>query len=163
MMTLDALTMVVVMRCLSVLSGAEAGPCPAATTSMNVTTIAALPNMINIINCNGEGTFGPTWTGRVQLAHIIELSDYKTLTVTGSRPILKTFPSDVIYAGSTTSIFAASNGSTLTLKNLVLQGGASKNGAAVDAGSFSSVDVVGCASTNNNATTGGGTRSFVNR
>ncbi|CAN0453186.1 unnamed protein product, partial [Laminaria digitata] len=61
----------------------------------------------------------------------------------------------VIDAGSTTGIFSVSNASTLTLKNMMLQGGVSDNGAAVDARSFSSVHVVCCAFSNNNATTGG--------
>lgn len=151
MIRLNALAMVGAM-----LSGVEAFPCSAATISMNVTTPDELQNMIKTVNCTGEGTFEVSWIGSLQLHHSIGLSGNKTLTVTGPRADLTIFPSAVVDAESATGIFRVSNGSTLILKNLGLQGGASENGAAVDARSFSSVHVADCAFTNNTSSTGGG-------
>ena len=160
-MILGVLVLVVGMLSYSFMSGAEAAACSAGAISMNVTTAAELQNMIDTINCTGEGFFHATWTGSLQLGQRIELSDSKTLTITGSRPVLTNLPSAVIDAGGTTGIFGVSNGSTLTLDNLVLQGGASENGAAVDVRSFSSVHVSGCVFVNNNSTTGGENTHFI--
>lgn len=136
-------------------AGAESAPCLATTIFMNVTTTAELQNMITTVNCTGEGMFEVSWTGSLQLGQAIELSDYKQLIITGSNPVLTVLPSAAVDAGSTTGIFRVSNGSTLILKHLLLEGGASEKGAAVDARSFSSVHVTGCAFTNNNSTIGG--------
>lgn len=149
---------------LSLTSGAGAAPCPAGTTSMDVATTAELELMINTINCTGEGVFDVTWIGSVPVVQIIEVCEKKQLAVTGSTLTLTTaaptdtdLPSAVIDAGSTTGIFRVCNGSTLTLNNLILDGGISTNGAAIDARASSAVYVTDCAFTNNNATTGGET------
>ena len=94
----------------------------------------------------------------------IELFDRKNVTVTGT-----SFPSFfgglgddnadgvVIDAGSGTGIFSVSNGSTLRLNNLVLEGGNAENGGAVDVRSSSSLFVFGCLFANNKASNGGET------
>lgn len=145
---------------LSLTSVAGAAPCPAGTTSMDVATTAELEVMMNTINCTGEGVFDVTWIGSVPLVQIIEVCEKKQLTVTGPTSTPTDLPSAVIDAGSTTGttgIFRVCNGSTLSLNNLLLDGGISTNGAAIDARSSSAVYVADCAFTNNNATTGGET------
>lgn len=160
---------------LASMPGAQSAPCPAGTTSMDVSTAVELQTMMNAINCTGEGIFDITWIGSVFLVQTIEVCENKQLTVTGStstgsvstgsasnQPIStesvssgESFSSDVIYAGSTSRIFKVCNGSTLSLNNLVLEGGVSATGAGIDARSSSSVFVENCAFTNNNATAGG--------
>lgn len=136
---------------------AGAAPCPAGAVSMDVATTAELQAMINTINCTGEGIFDVTWIGSVPLVQTIEVCEKKQLTVTGSASTPTNLPSATIDAGSTTGIFRVYNGSTLNLNNLLLEGGISSSGAAIDVRVSSSVYVADCAFTNNNATTGGET------
>lgn len=157
---------------LSVTSGSNSEPCSAGTISMDVATTSDLELMRNILNCTGEGIYNITWVGSVPLEETIEVCENKRLTVTGSTSTgststgsasaLTDLPSAVIDAGGTTGIFKVCNGSTLSLNHLVLEGGTSEYGAAVDASSFSSVYVADCAFTNNKAASGGETRRSVN-
>lgn len=143
---------------LSIISPAESAPCSAGTIAMEVGSATELGIMTNAINCTGEGTFDVTWKGRLQLLQTIELSDNKNLTVTGSSSSLDVLPSDVIDAPDASGIFSVSGGSTLSLKHLVLFGGTSEVGGAVEARSSSSVHLVGCSFISNNASIGGGSR-----
>lgn len=136
---------------------AGAAPCPAGTVSMEVATTAELQTMITAINCTGEGMFDVTWIGSVPLLQTIEVCGKKQLTVTGSTSTPLNLPSAAIDAGSTTGIFIVCNGSTLSLNNVLLEGGISSSGAAIDARVSSSVYLTDCGFTNNNATTGGET------
>lgn len=158
---------------LSFTPGAESGLCPTGTTSMEVATTSDLQSMMNTINCTGKGTFNVTWIGTVPLGQTIEVCEEKQLTVTGSTSTESTsagststvadVPSAVIDAGRTTGIFRVCDGSTLRLNRLVLEGGASTSGAAVNASSFSSVIVDNCTFTNNSATDGGETMILTRR
>ena len=141
----------------SLLQGAEPGVCPAGTISMNVATISELQTLMTAIKCTGEGVFNVTWIGRVPLVEAIDLRDGKNLTVTGSISALADFSSAVIDAGGATGIFTVYNESMLSLNSLVLQGGSSTNGTAVDARLSSSVIVHDCVFTNFVATNGGET------
>lgn len=152
---------------LSLMSGADANPCPAETISMNVTTTGELGLMMTSINCTGQGKFDITWIASLSLVQTIELSNKKQVTVTGpssagaTRDSSSLDPTDiwdnVIDAGGATGMFRVSNGSTLTLNNLVLEGGTSAAGAAIDARSSSSVYVDGCIFRNSKAIAGGET------
>ena len=141
----------------SLLPGAEPGVCPPGTVSMNVATTSELQTLMTTMNCTGEGVFNVTWIGRVPLVEAIDLRDGKNLTVTGSISALADFSSAVIDAGRATGIFTVRDRSALSLNSLVLEGGASTNGAAVDARSSSSVIVNDCVFTNNIANNGGET------
>lgn len=134
---------------------AMAAPCPGGTVAMTVSTPAELQIMTTTMNCTGDGTFDVTWTGTVPVTKVVEVSRQKQLTVTGSSQALGDSSSDVMDAGNSTGIFVVSNGSTLILNYMVLEGGISPAGAAIDARDYSSVRVLGCAFTNNDATTGG--------
>lgn len=137
------------------MSGATPAPCSSGIVSMTVTTPADLLTMISTMNCTGEGTFDVVWTGTVPLLEVVEVSQMKRLTVTGSSRAPADPSSDVMDAGGATGIFRVSNGSTLTLNDMVLVGGTSVEGAAIHARDYSFVRVVGCTFTKNNATNGG--------
>ena len=141
----------------SFLQGAEPGVCPAGTMSIDVATTSELQTLMKTINCTGEGVFNVTWIGRVSLLETIEVRQNKRLTVTGSTSALADFSTAVIDAGRTTGMFTVYDGSSLILNRLLLEGGTSANGAAVDARSSSSVSVDDCVFTNNVATKGGET------
>ena len=141
----------------SFLQGAEPGVCPAGTMSMNVSTRSELQSLMTTINCTGEGVFNVTWMGHVSLVEAIEIREEKKLIVTGSASELNDFSNAVIDARGGTGMFNVYKESTLSLNRLVLQGGSSTNGSAVDARSSSSVIVDDCFFTNNNATNGGET------
>ena len=136
---------------------AASAPCIAGTIAMEVGSAADLQNMAGTMNCTGKGTFHVTWIGSLQLAERMELSGNKELTITGSTPLSTVLPEAVIDAGKTTGIISVSDGSTLNLVSLVLKGGSSENGGAVDVSSFSSVYVADCFLTSNTASTGGET------
>lgn len=163
-MRLGLLVVMVTMISIILLSGmpvVHSAPCSASTIAMSVGTTAELQNMTNALNCTGGGAFDVTWTGSLQLEEIIQLSDNKNLTVTGSSPLKTGLPSDGIDAGNATGIFSVSGGSTLRLQNLVLEGGSAANGGGVDVRSFSSVYVDGCFFSNNSASTGGERRLLL--
>lgn len=142
-------------HCLLFTAGAMPAPCSGGTVALTVTTPAELQSMLSVMNCTGKGTFDVVWTGTVPLLQVIEVSQTKQLTVTGSSGALADPLSDVMDAGRATGIFRVSNGSTLILNSMVLDGGTSLEGAAIDARDHSFVRVVGCTFTNNNATDGG--------
>eukprot|EP00904_Undaria_pinnatifida_P000881 jgi/Undpi1/10794/HiC_scaffold_29.g13242.m1 len=114
------------------------------------------------MNCSGEGFFNATLYNTVQIQQRIEVSNQKSVTITGSGfPTLRaaTLGTDessaVADVGNFTGIFLVSGGSTLTMNALVLEGGRSKDGGAVVVLSSSSVHAFDCTFENNNATTGG--------
>lgn len=136
---------------------AASAPCSAGTIAMEVGSAADLHNLANTMNCTGMGKFDVTWIGSLQLEKRIEVSDNKELTITGSTPLFTVLPEAVIDAGNTTGIISVSKGSTLTLVSLLLKGGNSESGGAVDVSSFSSIYVADCLLTSNNASIGGET------
>lgn len=140
---------------LSFMPPTASAPCSAGTIAMDVVSAADLQNMANTINCTGEGTFDVTWIGSLQLEQRIELSDNKELTITGSSLLSTVLPEAVIDARNTTGIISVSDGSTLNLVNLVLKGGNSEKGGAVDVRSSSALYVTDCFITSNNASRGG--------
>lgn len=146
-----------VARFFLLLRGAESGVCPPDTFSMDVATTSDLQTLIQTINCTGKGIFNVTWIDTVPLVETIEVLEGKQLTVTGTTSALADYTTAVIDAGKTTGVFTVYDGSTLNLNTLVLEGGASKNGAAIDARSSSSVNVTDCVFANNMASNGGET------
>lgn len=150
-------------RCLfSSVSGEEFAPCQPGTVTLDVATAAELQNMIAAIKCTGEGTFNVFAYGGLQLAQRIEVSNQKNVTVTGFRYDSTTIPRAGIYAESGSGLFLVSNGSALILNGLMLEGGTSEYGGAVDVHSSSYLGVVGCSFNGNNASRGGDTISCSN-
>ena len=145
------------------ISGAETAPCSYHPVAVNVNSTSGVQGLINEINCTGEGVFDVTWYDTVQIEQTIAVSDQKSVTVTGSNsPTASTGESDpdepvaTIDGGNTTGLFRVSDGSILTLNNVVLNGGYSEdNGGAVTV-SFGSLNVFGCAFANNQALLYGG-------
>ena len=145
------------------ISGAETAPCSSDPVAVNVNSTSGVQGLINEINCTGEGFFDVTWYGTVQIEQTIVVSDQKSVTITGSNsPTASTGESDpdepvaTIDGGNTTELFWVSDGSILTLNNLVLNGGYSEsNGGGVTVSS-GSLNVFGCAFANNQALSFGG-------
>lgn len=99
--------------------------------------------------------------GRLEIEQKIHISDQKNVTIIGfvdddfksaSNPSGYT----VISAGQTASIFSVSNGSTLDITRLTLEGGFSGEGGAVAVTSSSVLRVLDCGFANNEASTAGG-------
>ena len=144
------------------MSGADSALCPPVTTAVTITSIGDVQNLTDALACEGEGGFNITWYSRVTIEERIEVFDRKNVTVTGvsSSRFDGGLGGDnadgvVIDAGSSTGIFSVSDGSTLRLNNLVLEGGNAENGGAVDVRSSSSFFAFGCIFSNNNASNGG--------
>lgn len=150
--------------------GAHAGSCPFGTVDFHVTTTADVPHLADLIDCSGEGSFNVTWYGTLPVDQTIEVSNHKNVTVTGLG-----FPT--IYSGihdkgdvgenislaTTFGLFSVVNGSTLSLNEVVLEGGSSEEGGAVAVHSSSSLYVVDCDFTNNSASNGGETVKYFLR
>ena len=143
-------------------SGADSALCPPVTTAVTITSKGDVQNLTDALACEGKGDFKITWYSSVTIEKRIEVFDRKNVTVTGASSSrfdggLGGDNADgvVIDAGSGTGIFSVSNGSTLRLNNLVLEGGNAENGGAVDVRSFSSFIAFGCIFSNNNASNGG--------
>ena len=113
------------------LSGAESAGC--SSTHMDVRSAAADAQfLVDALKCTGSGEFNVTWHGSVPLKQTLNVTEGISLTVTGTDS--SRFSKDgygdtaTIDGGSITSqtgIFHVSGASTLTLDNLVLQGGKS--------------------------------------
>lgn len=145
-------------------SGTASAPCPSSTVALNVTSTADVQNLTNALACTGEGAFDIKWKTSLTIAQAIEVSNNKDVTVTGTNfPSIHGALSDEnggdastdTGAGRGTGLFTVSNGSTLRLNRLVLEGGNAENGGAVELQSSSSLFVFDCTFANNNAHNGG--------
>lgn len=168
-MRLDVLSIAVVGLGILFLSGAGSAPCPSGTVNINVSTTNDLQNLVDSLQCTGEGVFNVTWVGSLQIDSPFEVSNGTSLTVTGHEPSSSSQDSSsstsldgynfgsgaVINGGGTSGLFSVSNGSALYLNKLVLAGGDAEEGGAVAVRFSSSVNVFGCALINNNAIEGG--------
>lgn len=143
-------------------SGVETASCPSLTVALNVTTAVDVQYLTDLMDCTGQGVFDITWYSSLQIAHTIEVSNQKTVTVTGSGfPVIHAGPkdnSDNIDHGGTPGIFSVSNGSTLYLNYLVFEEGRSDDWGVVDVRASSSLFVFDCVFANNNASAGGETK-----
>ena len=149
---------------LSFISGAESALCPTGTVEINVTSIADVHNLNDVMNCTGEGDFMVTWYSNLTLDQTIEASNMKNVTVTGvGSPTIhgglynENTGEDNLDAGEGLGIFSVSDASTLKLSNLVLTGGNAQDGGAVNLLSSSSLFVYDCTFLSNNASNGGET------
>lgn len=134
-------------------SGAESAPCASGTTAADVTSTGDVQNLAVALACDGEGAFNITWFSSMNITDRIDVANTKTVTITGEG-----FPSiHGVATGRRTGLFSVSNGSTLRLNGLALEGGDAESGGAVDVHSSSSLFVFGCTFADNNATNGGET------
>lgn len=166
-MPLDIREMAVAVLSFFFMLGAHAGPCPSGTVDFHVITTADVPHLADLIDCSGEGSFNITWHGTLPVHQIIEVSNHKNVTVTGlGFPTIhsgiydKDDAGDDIGPATTAGIFSVVNGSTLSLNEVVFEGGSSDEGGAVAVHSFSSLYVVDCDFTNNSASNGGETATY---
>lgn len=160
-MVWDAL-LVVAGWTISLTSGAELVACPTGTVEKSVTSSGDLHSLTDTMNCSGQGVFNVTLHSSVQLRKRIEVSDEKTVHIAGSGlPTIRAAvqgnntPSADTDTGETTGIFLVSNGSTLNISALVLEGGFSEYGGAVTVLSSSSLHAFDCVFRDNSAATGG--------
>lgn len=149
----------------SCLPGAHSAPCPVGTVDINVRYPADVHNLADAFNCTGQGAFNVTWYSNLTLVNSINVADMKQVTVTGSgSPTISGGLGDDNDDGSIddprtgTQIFSVSNGSSLRLSHLVLEGGQAEHGGAIEVSSSSSLFVFDCSFSNNNASRGGETR-----
>lgn len=141
---------------------AEPAQCPSAIIAASVTSIADVHNLADALNCTGPGDFDVTWNSDLQLDRSIDVSNMKTVTVTGSGfPTIRgalgkdIAPGAIGDAGLGTGIFSVSNGSTLHLNNVALEGGGAIKGGAISVIHSSSLFVSGCSFTSSNGIQGG--------
>ena len=139
-------------------------PCPSSTVDVHVTSVDDVQDLTDALTCTGEGDFNVTWYPALTVVQTISVSNRKTVTVTGpGYPIIRGAPADGIDCGGvvgaggghSNGIFSVSNGSTLRLNNLVLDGGNADHGGAVGLHSSSSLFASSCTFANNNASKGG--------
>ena len=145
------------------ISGADSASCPSVTVPVNITSKADVQSLTDALACEGEGDFNITWYSSLTIEKTIEVFDRKNVAVTGAGSLVggrlgnDNGAGVVINAGGGTGVFSVSDGSTLYLNNLVLEGGNAENGGAVDVRSTSSLFAFGCIFSNNNASNGGET------
>lgn len=149
---------------LSFLSGARAEPCPSGTVAVNVTSTADIQNLTAALACTGQGAFDITWYSSLVIMQRIEVSSSKDVTVAGTGfPSIRGVLADddgadaIVDAGAVGGLFKVSDGSTLRLSGLLLEGGHAEQGGAVNLNSSSSLVVFGCTFANNSAADGGNT------
>ena len=120
-------------------------------------------NLTDELACAGERSFNITWLASLTIEERIEVSDHKNVTISGAG-VLTTIrgplgddsnTGGIVQYGSGGGIFSVSDGSTLRLNNLVLDGAKAEKGGAVDVLSSSSLFVFDCTFTTNNASEGG--------
>lgn len=163
-MVFNVVSMAVAGLFMSSVIGAEPAPCPSSTVVVNVTSTTDVDNLMDALACTGDGVFNITWYLSATIEETIQVSNNKSVTVTGTGDSRShgelgedNRAGSIIEAGGGTGIFAVSNGSTLHLNHLVLDGGNAENGGAVELLTASSLFVFGCTFTNNNASYGGET------
>lgn len=141
--------------------GAHPAPCPPDVIAMSLRSPGDVQALTDAMDCTGPGVFDVTLHGRVQLKDIIDVSGHKNVTVTGSVDNSRDGTSDAcFYAdiddGNTTGLFSVSNGSSLSVINLGLEGGFSADGGAVSVTSSSFLYAFDCNFTHNTASSAGG-------
>lgn len=137
------------------ISGEEAAPCPPDTIEISITSAADLANLTDSLACVGQGDFNIMWHSNVAINERLEVSDGKNVTVTADALGDDNAGDVLIDAGNSTGIFSVSDGSTLRLNNIALDGGNAEDGGAVAVLSSSALFVLGCTFTRNNASNGG--------
>lgn len=121
-------------------SDIESAPCPASVTQISVSSPDDVQALRDALYCTGSGTFEVNWSGTVAVEQVIEVTG-------GSHLVVVQDPTDdlddvaVIDGGNSSGIFHVSGRSMLTLVNLVLRGGRSDRGGAIEVDSSSSLDV----------------------
>lgn len=135
-------------------SEAEAAACSPRTVNMDVAKTSDLQSLADAMDCTGKGYYNVTWHGKIEMDHTIEVFGEKTVTVTGSGTTTNDIH-DTLYAGGIRIIFSVSDGSTLKLNRLVLDGGSEEEGGAVAVRESSCLHVSNCIFVNNAALAGG--------
>lgn len=145
-------------------SRGEAAPCLSGTVTVNVSSAIDAYTLSDTLNCTGHGRFDIMLHSSIFLDETIYISYNKNVTITGFG-----FPTilggveqgndagDAFNPAIGTGIFSVSEGSTLRLFDLALEGGRAEFGGAVELWSSSSLFVYGCTFFNNHASFGGET------
>lgn len=141
------------------ISGAGSAGCPSGTVSLDVAAAFDLQSLTDAMDCTGEGYYNVSWHGNIDIDQTIEVFGEKTVSVTGYGVSTDEMHDTraVVGAGGTTGLFIVSDGSTLKLNHLVLDGGYGEEGGAVVVRDSSSLHVFSCIFVNNAASAGGET------
>lgn len=166
-MFIYAKAMLVAGSTVAFLAGAQLAPCPSDPVLVDLRTTGDIQRLSDAMNCSGPGEFNVAWHNSLQLDSRIEVSSRKHVTITGSSstgiPTVTAAPHDDTTDNATSNdpgnisgIFLVSNGSTLTMNNMALDGGYSEDGGAVTVLGSSYLNVIDCIFTNNHASRNGG-------
>lgn len=165
------MAMIIVGLAISFMPAAESALCLSSTVAINVISPADVQNLTDVFACPGRGTFDISWYSSATITQTIEISDMKEVTITGvGVPRVGGALADNNGAGavvntefgSDTGMFSVSNGSTLRLNHLVLEGGNAEHGGAISLKLSSSLFVLSCVFANNIAENGGETTGSMN-
>lgn len=164
-MIFDGMALIVAGLVISLVRGEQPTPCPSDTVTVELTSTSGVKPLTDAMNCRGAGTFNVTLYGRIQIDQIIEISHQKYVTL--AAPVEKALDSssdDYLYAemdaAHQTGIFSVTNGSTLSISNLIIARGRSMDGGAVVLTSSSFLHVFDCNFTNNTASSAGGEQTL---
>lgn len=149
-MLLDAMVIIAFGSSMCLPSGARAALCQSDTVRMHLASSGDVQKLIDAMDCTGNGVFDVVSRGRLHVPGRVEVSDQKKLTVTGN------YGSSLIGNIDTNGIFLVSDGSTLTINHMLLEGGISLDGGAVAVTSSSSLHLFDCHFSKNTAIAAGG-------
>lgn len=157
-MKIDVTGVIVAGLATSLKYGAHAVSCPSGTVLINLSSDSDVPQLVDALSCAGEGAYNVSWHGHLLIEHRIEVSDNKSVSITGYNGTVQGeagIYSAVVDAEDKTGLFLVTAGSTLTMRNLVLQRGYSETGGAVEIHSSSCLHVFGCHFRDNKGSEGG--------
>lgn len=145
--------------------GGQPAPCPPDTVTVDAISSTGAKDLTDALNCTGPGVVHVAVHGRLQIEQRIEISDQKNVVIKGSADnaldsMIDAYSYAEIDAGHKSGIFLVSNGSTLSISQLILKGGYSQNGGAVDVISSSFLYVVNSTFMNNRASSAGGANTL---
>lgn len=146
---------------------AVSGACSTGVVVISVASAAEAQSLADALTCTGGGLFEVTWSGSVAVTEPFQVSGGSTLNITGEVGFAPGFVLDddgmsstgeiaAAIGQGTDGIFIVSGSSTLTLDNLVLQGGNSSAGGGAIHAAGAAIGVRDCGFLNNGAVGYGG-------
>ncbi|MEP5729812.1 MAG: hypothetical protein ABJL67_10645, partial [Sulfitobacter sp.] len=120
----------------SLVRGLRAAPCPADAVAVDLPSNSGVYRLIDALNCTGPGVYNVSVHGRLEIERKINISEQKIVNITGSadddfKSTSNPSGYTVVSAVHTTGMFSVSNGSTLIITRLTLEGGSSVEGGTV--------------------------------
>ena len=140
------------------MSGVESALCLSGGVAINVTSTTDVESLVSELSCTGPGDFYVAWYSNLTLGQKIEVSNMKSVSVTGyGFPTIRGGVDEANDLQTGGGIFSVSYGSTLRISHLNLDGGEAENGGALELLNSSSLYIFDCSFTSNQASRGGET------